>query len=222
MPINIMYADQDLKLSYMNPQSEKTFQKLEQYLPVRPDEMVGQTIDIFHKNPQNVRRLLSDPRNLPHHAQIQLGPEILDLLAAAIYDQNQNHVGTMVSWQVITEQVATQDKAKELAERDRRQAEELRDKVDAMLEVVNAASEGDLTREVTVSGSDAIGKMGEGLAKFIAKLRKNIGEIGRNAETLSSSAMDLTSVSQQMAGNAEETSAQANVVSAASEQVSKN
>jgi methyl-accepting chemotaxis protein len=110
----------------------------------------------------------------------------------------------------------------EQGERERLQVEELRHKVDSMLEVVKAAAEGDLTAEITVSGEDAIGQMGEGLSQFLNKLRQNITEIGRNAEGLATSAEQLTSVSQMLAGNAEETSTQANVVSAASQQVSNN
>ena len=30
--------------------------------------MIGQSIDIFHKKPEHQRRLLADPRNLPHTA----------------------------------------------------------------------------------------------------------------------------------------------------------
>ncbi len=95
-------------------------------------------------------------------------------------------------------------------------------KVAQILEVVNAASEGDLTKELKVTGTDDSGQIGEGLSKFFSKLRKSISDIGHNAETLASSAEELTAVSQQMAGNAEETSAQSGVVSAASEEVSKN
>ncbi|MEZ5419444.1 MAG: PAS domain-containing methyl-accepting chemotaxis protein [Vicinamibacterales bacterium] len=99
---------------------------------------------------------------------------------------------------------------------------DLRAKVDAMLEVVSAASQGDLTREITVSGTDAAGQMGEALARFFTDLRKSIAGISQNAQALASSSEELTAVSQQMGANAAETSAQANVVSAASEQVSKN
>jgi methyl-accepting chemotaxis protein len=222
MPLNIMFADTDLNIQYMNPTSSKTLKTLEKHLPVKVDQMMGQSIDIFHKNPQLQRNILSDPKNLPHRAQIQLGPEILALDVAAIVDQNQNHLGSMVAWQVITEQVATENQAREANEREQKQAEELRTKVDSMLEVVSAAAEGDLSQEVTVSGSDAIGRMGEGLSGFLKKMRTSMSAIGHNAETLASSAEELTAVSQQMAGNAEETSAQSGVVSAASEQVSKN
>ena len=99
---------------------------------------------------------------------------------------------------------------------------DLRAKVDAMLDVVNAAARGDLTREMTVSGSDAAGQMGEALGRFFGELRQSISGISQNAQALASSSEELTAVSQQMGANAAETSAQANVVSAASEQVSKN
>ncbi len=222
MPLNIMFADTDLKMQYMNPISKKTLKTLEQFLPIKVDQMMGQSIDIFHKNPQHQQKILSDPKNLPHKAQIQLGPEILALDVAAIHDQNQNHLGSMISWQVVTEQVATEKQAREANEREQAQATDLKAKVDSMLEVVSAAAEGDLTQEITVNGQDAIGQMGEGLSQFMLKMRTNIQAIGHNAETLASSAEELTAVSQQMAGNAEETSAQSGVVSAASEQVSKN
>jgi methyl-accepting chemotaxis protein len=104
----------------------------------------------------------------------------------------------------------------------KRAAVELQQKVDSILQVVNTAATGDLTQEVAVRGEDAIGRMGEGLARFFTSLRKTISQIGNNAQCLAGSSEELTSVSTQMSANAEETSAQANVVSAASEQVSKN
>jgi methyl-accepting chemotaxis protein len=99
---------------------------------------------------------------------------------------------------------------------------DLKNKVDSMLAVVNAASQGDLTKEITVSGNDAAGQIGEGLARFFTDLRDSISRIAQNAQHLASSSEELTAVSQQMGANAEETSAQANVVSSAAEEVSKN
>ncbi|MBI4384495.1 MAG: HAMP domain-containing protein, partial [Nitrospinae bacterium] len=222
IPMNMMYADSEFRIKYMNPASLNTLQKLEQYLPVKAGQIVGQSIDLFHKNPQNVRKIVSDPRNLPHHTTIQLGPEVLDLMVTAIYDNKQNYLGPMVTWQVVTEKVATEQQARELAEREKAQAEELRRKVDSMLDVVSAAAKGDLTREVTVNGGDAIGQMGQGLGGFFATLRRSVSTIANNAQSLASSSGQLSAVSQQMASNAEETASQAGVVSAASEQVSKS
>ncbi len=107
-------------------------------------------------------------------------------------------------------------------DREREAQTELRAKVDRMLSAITAASKGDLTVDVAVSGSDAIGQVGEGLTRFLSDIRGSISSIAENAQSLASAAEQLTGVSQQMSANAEETSAQANVVSAGSEQVNKN
>jgi len=122
----------------------------------------------------------------------------------------------------VTEQVRTKLEVAQMAEREKKMAEELKEKVDNILAVVNIAAAGDLTHEITVRGNDAVGQMGERLSNFFQNLRSNIRQISQNAQSVGASSEELTAISQQMAGNAEETSTQANVVSAASEQVSKN
>ena len=343
-PINVIFADKDFVIRYLNAASVRTLETIEHLLPVKASQVVGQSIDIFHKHPEHQRRILADPKNLPHRAVITLGPEKLELNVSAIRDDRGEYLGPMVTWAVITEKLALEAKNVDYAgqiqaigntqaviafdlegkvldananflsalgytldeirghphgmfvddeyrrspeyrefwaalnrgefqagefrrigkggrevfiqasynpipdasgkpfkvvkyaiditervrernataERERLQAEELRSKVHAMLDVVTAATRGDLTREVTVRGSDAIGQMGEGLAAFLADLRTSVSGIAQNAQSLANSAEELTSVSQQMSANAEETSAQAGVVSAAAEQVSKN
>jgi len=221
-PTNVIFADLDLKVQYLNPASAKTLLSLEKYLPVRASEMIGQSIDIFHKDPSHQRRMLANDKNLPHRAKIKVGPETLDLLVSAIYDKDKKYAGAMLTWEIITERLATEEKIREGAEREKKAAEELKFKVDSILTVVAAASEGDLTQQIQVRGSDAIGQMGEGLGKFFADLRQSIGSIGESAVNLSAASEELTAVSQQMSANAEETSAQATVVSTATLQVSQN
>jgi methyl-accepting chemotaxis protein len=220
-PSNMMVADRDLKITYVNPASLTFLRKIEKHLPIKADQVLGSVIDIFHKNPAYQRKLLGDPKNLPVRANINIGPEIADLLVTAIYDQNKNYLGPMVTWELITEKLESERKIKEAAERERRTAEEIRVKVESILEAVNAAGRGDLTVQMNVSG-DSVGLMAEGLGKFFANLRGSVAKIAQTAQVLASSSHELTSVSQQMAANAEETAAQANVASAAAEQVSKN
>jgi methyl-accepting chemotaxis protein len=114
-PLNMMYCDLDLKVQYINPASTKTLKRLEQYLPIKADEMLGKSIDIFHRDPEHQRRLLADPRNLPHEAVIKLGPESLNLLVTAILDQNGKYVGPMLTWEVVTEQLAAKNREAETA-----------------------------------------------------------------------------------------------------------
>jgi methyl-accepting chemotaxis protein len=221
-PTNFIFADLDLKVRYLNPASSKTLLGLEKYLPVRASEMLGQSIDIFHKDPSHQRRMLANDKNLPHRARIQLGPESLDLLVSAIYDKDKKYAGAMLTWEVVTEKLATEEKIQQGMEREKKAAEELTFKVNSILKVVAAATTGDLTQEIEVRGSDAIGQMGEGLAKFFSDLRRSIGSIGESAATLASAAEELTSTSQQMSANAEETSAQTKLVSSATLSVSQN
>jgi methyl-accepting chemotaxis protein len=221
-PVNIIYCDLDLVITFINPASVKTLKPLEQYLAVPIDKLMGQCIDIFHANPQHQRKLLGDPRNLPHTAQIQLGPETLDLLVSAIYDNNKKYIGSMVTWEVITEKLRLQTETEELQKREKEVSDDLKQKVESMLSVVQSAELGDLTNEVTVKGQDPIGQMGEGLKKFFTGLRNDIEEIGKNSESVGAAAEELTATSTTMSANAEETSAQAGVVAAASEQVGTN
>ncbi len=104
-PINIMTADLNLNLTYMNPKSRETLKRLEKYLPMPVDRLIGQSIDIFHKNPAHQRTMLASERNLPHQAKIKVGPETLDLLVSPMFDQNRRYLGPMVTWDIITSKV---------------------------------------------------------------------------------------------------------------------
>ena len=106
MPINILMCDpENFNIMLQNETSLKTLRTIEHLLPIKADEVMGSCIDVFHKNPAHQRSLLSDPNNLPHNARIMLGDEHLDLRVSAIVDNNDNYLGPMVSWSVITQQV---------------------------------------------------------------------------------------------------------------------
>jgi methyl-accepting chemotaxis protein len=120
-PVNIMYCDLDFVVRYANPASVSMLKKLEKYLPIQADRIVGTSIDVFHKNPAHQRRLLSDPRNLPHTATIKLGPETLQLKVSAIYE-NGKFTGPMLTWEVITQQIEAQQRAALLAALDKSMA----------------------------------------------------------------------------------------------------
>ena len=108
-PINTMMASPDGTLVYMNENSKNTLRTLEQYLPDKVDNLVGKSIDIFHKVPEHQKKIISNPANLPHRATIQLGPEKLDLLVSAIFDSNGEYSGPMVTWEVVTEKLAMEE-----------------------------------------------------------------------------------------------------------------
>ncbi len=111
MPVNVMTVDvkNDFKINYMNNTSMNTLSRLHQYLPVRPEDMMGKSFDMFHKNPDHQRRLVGDPKNLPHRARIKVGTETMDLLVSAIKNANDEYVGAMLTWSIVSHQVKLAD-----------------------------------------------------------------------------------------------------------------
>src|ERR1051326_8514697 len=93
IPVSVMMANRDFVITYVNPASLKKLKEVEKSLPIRADQVVGSSIDIFHKNPSYQHRLLADPKNLPHRANIPIGPETADLLATAINDEAGGSMG---------------------------------------------------------------------------------------------------------------------------------
>ncbi len=98
-------------------------------------------------------------------------------------------------------------------------ANELRANVDALLNVVDAAAEGDLTGTITVEGEDAIGRMGVGLKRFLSELCTGLGRINHIAQTVARSSSDLALLNQQMNATADRTATQAGAASGVAEQV---
>jgi methyl-accepting chemotaxis protein len=69
-PVNIMLADKYGKLVYMNESSSKTLKRLEKYLPEKVENIVGKSIDMFHKNPSHQLKIISNAKNLPIQSTI--------------------------------------------------------------------------------------------------------------------------------------------------------
>ena len=102
-PINVMRTDSNFTIRYINAASKKTFDTIAHLLPCKVDEVVGKSIDIFHKDAAHIRRILANPAALPHHAIFQVGPEMMELTAYAISNENGELVGYMAAWAIITE-----------------------------------------------------------------------------------------------------------------------
>jgi len=114
MPVAVMVCNlEDFKIDFVNEATMEGLKTIEDALPCKAEDIVGQCIDIFHKNPEHQRKLLSDPSNLPHQTKIQIGGEVLDLLVSPMFD-GEKYVGPMLTWSVITEKVRIENETKKL------------------------------------------------------------------------------------------------------------
>lgn len=213
-PINIILADKDLNITYVNPATVKSLQPLAHLLPVPIEKIVGSNVDVFHKNPAMQRNILNNPKNFPHRANIKLGENTLDLLVSGIYDNKGEYMGPMVTWENITARLALEEKSRQMQAETDATAKQLQEKVNLLLENVQAAAAGDLTTEITVKGTDAIGRLGEGLEKMIQALSSVVTQIKEAAEqftegarVVSEGATSLSEGAQTQSANVEEMSA---------------
>ena len=221
-PTNILLADLDGTITYMNPASDKTLRTIEAALPVPVDQIVGGSYDVFHKNPAHQRKLLSNPKNLPHEAEIEFAGEWLSLVAAAIYDADGNFAGPMVAWDLITDQKKAAQREKDNQERERQAQEDLRNKVDQLLAVVNAAAEGDLTQAITVTGEDAVGELADGLKRMLADLRDLIAQVVDGSAQFTEGSRVVSESAQSLAEGAQTQSASVEEMSASIEELTRS
>ena len=176
MPTNVMTLDPvDFKINYINATSKKTLKSIEKLLPVKVDDVLGSCVDIFHKHPEHQRKMLMDPKNLPHTANIKLGEETLRLEVSAIIDEKGAYVGPMVAWQVLTDQVGI--------------ARRVREVVDAV-----AASSTELrsTAESMSTTAEQTNRQSASVAAAAEEASQNVQTVASAAEELSSSINEIS------------------------------
>ena len=74
---------------------------------------------------------------------------------------------------------------------------ELRAKVDSLLDTVSRAASGDLTSEVAISGSDAIGRLGDGLKTMFENLRRLLNNVQKAGIQVTTSATEIAASAKQ-------------------------
>jgi len=229
--VRIIMADRDYNIVYLNPASLEALRRLEHkgLLPCRADEVVGRSIDIFHKMPSHQHGILNDPKNLPHRAQIKLGDEILDLNAVAIRDEAGNYIGPMVNWDVITDKVRAEQRETELQEQQRQDKLEIERKVAELMAVVSAIATGDLSRDIAVMGEDDLGRLADGLRQMLQDLRNVIAQVveaasqqNEGARTIAESSANLSDNAQTQAASVEQMTASVDELTSAIQVISRS
>jgi methyl-accepting chemotaxis protein/uncharacterized membrane protein len=108
----MMMCDANFNITYINQISKETLKKIEQFLPVKAEQIVGSNIDIFHKKPSHQRGILMDPSKLPHTATFPIGDQWLRLQASALPSSDGKFAGAYVGWNVVTDEMQNQEMVK--------------------------------------------------------------------------------------------------------------
>ncbi|MBT3549810.1 MAG: PAS domain-containing protein [Rhodospirillaceae bacterium] len=205
MPINVMMCDLDeFQITYANKTSIETLTPLESLLPCKVSDMVGQSIDIFHKMPQHQRTLLSDPSNLPFSTRISLGDETLALNVTAINDIDGNYMAPMLVWSVVSGQV--------------RLADNFESNVKGVVEsVAGSSTEMQATAETMAAAAEEASSQSTAVAAATEQLSKSIeeisGQVARSTQISQDAVIEAQRSNEQVQGLADASQKIGDVVS---------
>ncbi len=99
---SVMIADAGYNIIYTNAAVNQLLSEAESEIrkdlpQFRSSEIIGKSIDFFHKNPAHQRSVVSGLKQA-HRAQIKLGSRIFGLIATPVFDSNNACIGTVVEW----------------------------------------------------------------------------------------------------------------------------
>ncbi len=219
---NIMLCDRDYKIIYSNNSSTNTLRgllpELQKAFPgFQLEKVIGSSIDGFHKDPSHQRRMLDDPKNFPHRAEIQFGEVKLDLTVNAIMSEEGEYIGNVVEWVDVTNQkMAESEVARLISAASEGQLSEridasifsgflktLAEGINSMLaavetpmteakEVLSLLSEGDLRTPMSGEYEGAFHEMKESLNKAIAQLSQTLTAVAEGSDLVTNGINEIS------------------------------
>lgn len=160
---NVMIADTDRKIIYMNMSVEKMLRGAESDIrSVLPqfavDKIIGSNMDIFHKNPAHQMKLLEN-LTTTYVGNIIVGKRHFRLVANPIFAKDGLRLGSVVEWLDRTQEVAVESEVSN---------------------VVLAAGEGNFKARIPVEGKAGFFlTLAEGLNSLMQTSDVGLGEVNR-------------------------------------------
>lgn len=240
---NVMIADEKRNIIYLNKEVYQMLKnnqvKLQQELPqFNVDKLIGQNIDIFHKNPAHQITML-DRLNDTYKTKIEVSDLHFSLIANPIFDSSGKRLGTSVEWMDITQETNAQRDISNILEQaslgnlNERLNEDnytdffkifatginsLLDTVKAPIdEIINVATKQanyDLRSMIESNYSGAFDVLKTSMNKVSKNINNVLNQAGSVLGQVSQSVTQLRSSSQNLASGAEEQSAAVEEVSA--------
>jgi methyl-accepting chemotaxis protein len=225
--VNVMMADNDGIIRYMNKATESLMRRAEnnmrKILPqFNADKIIGANFDMFHKNPGHQRNLLGSLRST-HIVDIPVGDMFFKLSASPNFAQNGERIGSVLEWVDRTAEVfAEQEIAKLVAEAAagdfsgrvtvegkvgfyKQAAEGLNQivsvsnsAIDDVLRVLEAMDQGDLTQSISKEYQGVFGQLKDNVNSTVEKLSQTISEVVSAAEQLGNASEQISATAQSL------------------------
>ena len=217
---NTMIADNDCNIIYMNAAVQKMMSNAQG--DIRKDlpnfdasNLVGQNIDVFHKNPSHQRNLLAKMQST-YEAQIMVGGRTFSLIANPIKNEKGDRLGAVVEWMDRTDEDAVEKEVGNLVKAaidgDLSHRLDTSDKdgfflslanglnnlvgiadsvVNDTARVLDALAHGRLTETISADYHGSFGKLKQDSNATVAKLTEIITNIRESASTVATGANEI-------------------------------
>ncbi len=221
MTTNLMMADKDGIITYLNPSLKALLSSRERDLQsVLPgfdaSNLVGKNIDVFHKNPSHQRNIIANPDRLPFSSNIAVGSLEFNLTCIAMRDGQGNFIGPALQWVDITEQQDGQRQVEaliqkaidgELSERIDTSVysgfmKELGDGINNLLDtmvaplgqcidVMSQVADGDLNSTMSDDNKGEFGRLSDAVNTSIINLRNMVEKITHSSARVATASTEI-------------------------------
>ena len=245
---NVMVADTDYNIVYMNQTMIEMFRKAEsdirKDLPrFNVDKLLGANIDEFHKNTKHQRGIL-DNLTSQYSARIGIGGRTFTLDSMPVVNKEGLRVGTVVEWQDISERLRLEDAVNAMAsgvangELDRRLesgvddnffsrlaesmnslANSVEGTMDDVGESLEALADGRLDRVIDNKYGGTFGALASNANATIERLREIVTTISQASFEIANAAREIAAGSLDLSQRTEQQAANLEATAASMEEV---
>jgi len=210
---NVMLADADSNVIYMNRALQRMFERcapeLRQRLPeFDPARIIGQSMDRFHHDPAHQRAVVG-ALHATHDSKVSVGALRLRIIADPVTDAQGKRIGTVVEWV------------------DRTQESSIEDEVAA---IVAAAHRGDLVARISAEDkqgffralADGINGVLDNLERLVRDIKRAAAAVQRGATEIADGNQNLAQRTERNAASLEETASSMEQMTASVKQTADN
>ena len=223
-PMGIAYAGLDGRIEYVNPAMAELIDSVASALGLRARDAIGASVGLLQHG-TNGQDALS-VGDLPHRSIVSIGSERIDVLAATITADGGVPVGTMTSWQMVTDRVLAEEHQRSTAQalagvlvdvtssasQVAAAAEEL---TSASRSMSMAADESAARAKEATGASEQLRKSTAGAADGMVQLRTTLNEISQHAaqaSTVTRQALDFVERTGEIVGRLGASSAEISTI----------
>ncbi len=229
----VMIADNDRNIIYANRAVQRVLRNAEsdirKVLPnFSADKVVGQSMDVFHKNPQHQAGMLARLSGT-HVANLEVGARHLMVTANPVTTASGERVGTVAEWVDRTAEIAVQNEVgklvtaasngdfeqrltledkegffKDIAERLNQLSSVTQGGLSDVARVLQAIAQGDLTQRIDADYSGIFGQLKDGTNTTVERLREVLTRIKDATDLINTAAKEIAAGNSDLSSRTEE------------------